>query len=181
MADENSNSDESYSAPGQDNFPPTMPSERANYDYGPQYSHPGQTPPGYGPLAPGHPQETTVLIVGILGLLICQIASPFAWSMGRKARREIKESNGQIRETTPLTIGYVLGIVGTALLGLIVAFFALFLVLGLIFAGSAHDIIKDGNYCISITGDGDERANLEERCQDENDPLKGFSLEGKPR
>ena len=31
--------------------------------------------PGYGPIAPDHPQATTVLVLGILGLVVCRAAS----------------------------------------------------------------------------------------------------------
>ncbi|WP_323791703.1 DUF4190 domain-containing protein [Nocardioides sp.] len=81
--------------------------------------------PQYGGYQPprDHPQATTILVVGILALVLCQLAGPFAWVMGGKARKEIQASNGQIGGLQQVTIGWILGIVSTALLilGVVVA------------------------------------------------------------
>ncbi len=81
--------------------------------------------PQYGGYQPprDHPQATTILVVGILALVLCQLAGPFAWVMGGRARKEIQASNGQIGGLQQVTIGWILGIVSTALLvvGLLVA------------------------------------------------------------
>lgn len=77
--------------------------------------------PGYGPTglpmwAPDHPQTTTVLLLGILGMAVCQVVAPFAWVMGSRVRKEIDASGGQIGGRSQVQIGYVLGIVGSCLL-----------------------------------------------------------------
>jgi uncharacterized membrane protein YjgN (DUF898 family) len=72
----------------------------------------------YGPMAPDHPQATTVLILGILGLVLCQVLSPFAWVMGTRVIREIDASGGTIGGRTNANAGRICGIVGTALIGL---------------------------------------------------------------
>jgi multisubunit Na+/H+ antiporter MnhB subunit len=77
------------------------------------------TPPPYN--APrDHPQTTTILILGILGLAVCQVLGPFAWSMGNKALREIDASNGQLGGRDTTNVGRILGIVATVILGVAV-------------------------------------------------------------
>jgi len=74
--------------------------------------------PGFGPMVPDHPQATTVLILGILGLVLCQVISPFAWVMGNRVIAEIDASNGQIGGRSSANAGRICGIVGTFLIGL---------------------------------------------------------------
>ena len=75
-----------------------------------------------------HPQSTTILILGICGLVLCQVLGPFAWSMGNKALREIDASQGQLGGRDMVNIGRILGIVATVLLGL--ALLAIVLLIG---------------------------------------------------
>ena len=75
-----------------------------------------------------HPQTTTILILGICGLVLCQVLGPFAWSMGNKALREIDASQGQIGGRDTINVGRILGIIATVLLGLGVLAFVVFLV-----------------------------------------------------
>jgi uncharacterized membrane protein YjgN (DUF898 family) len=65
-----------------------------------------------------HPQATTILILGILGLVLCQVLGPFAWSMGNKAIREIDASQGALGGRDTVNIGRILGIIATVLLAL---------------------------------------------------------------
>jgi hypothetical protein len=88
------------------------------------------TPPPYN--APrDHPQTTTILILGILGLALCQVLGPFAWSMGNKALREIDASNGQLGGRDTTNVGRILGIIATAILVLAVVSFLAVIVLAL--------------------------------------------------
>ncbi|MFL6155512.1 MAG: DUF4190 domain-containing protein [Marmoricola sp.] len=87
---------------------------------------PGYPYPGYGAfVAPNHPKATTALVLGLVSLiggfmcLIPVLASPFAWVIGVKARREISRSNGQLGGHGMATAGMVLGIIGTVLLALV--------------------------------------------------------------
>ncbi len=88
----------------------------------PQYGQPpyGQPPYGQPPVgyAPDHPKATTALVLGILGIVICGIIAPFAWRIGKQTLVEIDGSNGQLGGRGSAQAGYVLGIIGTVLLGL---------------------------------------------------------------
>jgi uncharacterized membrane protein YjgN (DUF898 family) len=85
----------------------------------PPYGPPGQFGgPPYAFMPPDHPQATTVLILGILGLVLCQVLSPVAWVMGNRVIAEIDASNGQIGGRSSANAGRICGIVGTILIGL---------------------------------------------------------------
>ncbi len=58
-----------------------------------------------------------MLILGILGLVLCQLISPFAWVMGNRVVAEIDASNGQLGGRSQANAGRICGIVGTFLLG----------------------------------------------------------------
>ncbi len=84
---------------------------------------PGYPPPGYpaqAPMqyAPEHPKATTSLVLGILGVVLCQVLAPFAWVVGKRTVNEIDASGGRLGGRGSAQAGYVLGIVGTVLLGL---------------------------------------------------------------
>jgi hypothetical protein len=96
-------------------------------------AYPPQYPPGYpaqAPIqyAPDHPKATTSLVIGILGVVLCQILGPFAWAMGKKTLDEIDASQGRLGGRGAAQAGYVLGIVGTVLLALGVLFFAVYVI-----------------------------------------------------
>lgn len=78
-----------------------------------------------------HPQGTTVLVLGILSLVVCQILGPFAWKIGSNALKEM-DSQPDVTWSNRgnITAGRILGIVSTVLM--LVG--ALFFVLWLIFA-----------------------------------------------
>lgn len=109
-----------YWAQGAQQGPPTPP---GGYGYPPPGSYP-QAPVQY---APDHPKATTVLILGILGVVLCQVLGPFAWVMGKRTMNEIDASQGRVGGRGAAQAGYVLGIVGTVLLGvtllILVAYF----------------------------------------------------------
>jgi len=61
---------------------------------------------------------TTILVLGILGLVCCAFLGPVAWIMGKGDMAKIK--TGEIaKEAEQLTnVGMILGIIGTVLLGI---------------------------------------------------------------
>lgn len=95
----------------------------------PQYGYPPYGPP------PDHPQATTILVLGLLGVVLCQLVAPFAWVMGKRALNEIDASNGTVGGRNSVMVGYICGIIGTvfialAVIGVIVWFVVLVAVLG---------------------------------------------------
>ncbi|MGV8907669.1 MAG: hypothetical protein ACOH1Y_01700 [Propionicimonas sp.] len=92
--------------------PPALPAvihDPVGYDYG--YGQP--------PAASDHPNATTSLVLGILALVLFPLLSPVAWYLAAKGRREMAAFPGRWRPSGSLTAGMVLGIIGTALLGLV--------------------------------------------------------------
>lgn len=117
-----------------ENPPPSAGQVPGAYPPPGQYP-PGQYPPGqygYQPAhqPPKHPQATTVLVLGILGLVLCQVVSPFAWSMGNKAQKEMLANPGAHSGDGEINAGRILGIIGTAILGLAILFFVALFVIG---------------------------------------------------
>jgi hypothetical protein len=76
---------------------------------------PYQQPYHYQP-PPDHPSATTVLVLGILGLVLCQLISPFAWVMGNRVVREIDGSRGAYGGRGVANAGRICGMVGTILI-----------------------------------------------------------------
>src|SRR5690606_3398997 len=99
--------------------------------YPPQYGNP------YSPYGPpqDHPQATTVLVLGILGLVLCQLCAPFAWFMGARVQKEIEASGGTMGGQGAAKAGYICGIIGTVLLLLYVL--AMVVVVVLMIVGAA--------------------------------------------
>lgn len=99
------------------------------------YQQPYQAAPyDYYPVLADHPQATTILVLGILGVVGLPIVAPFAWVMGNKARKEIQQ--GLYRENGSITAGWVMGIIGSVLLGLAVLFLILYLLIVVIIIGA---------------------------------------------
>ncbi|CAN5789495.1 hypothetical protein BH23ACT2_BH23ACT2_06430 [soil metagenome] len=98
----------------------------------------GPPPPGYGSYGTGgggyaypveHPQGTTILVLGILGLVICQVLGPVAWVMGNSAMAEIDANPAAYSNRGSIQAGRICGIIATVLTIAIVAFVVLALVL----------------------------------------------------
>lgn len=77
-------------------------------------------------------QSTTILVLGILGLIICGVLAPFAWVMGNKELEAIDAGRRPIENRGTANAGRILGIIGTVLLaiGIIVVIF-IFLFVGI--------------------------------------------------
>ena len=63
-------------------------------------------------------QATTILVLGILGLVICSILAPFAWVMGNKELEAIDAGRRPMDNRGTANAGRILGIIGTVLLGI---------------------------------------------------------------
>jgi hypothetical protein len=62
-------------------------------------------------------------VLGILGLVCCGVASPFAIWLGRKSMREIDASGGRVGGRGQAPAGFIMGIIGTALWVLALLFY----------------------------------------------------------
>ncbi|MGI9123778.1 MAG: DUF4190 domain-containing protein [Mycobacterium sp.] len=107
-------------------FDPNQPPYPAPYPPPPPGYYP--PPPGYPAPAyaqpPAHPQATTAIVLGILGLVLCGVAAPFALWLGRKSMTEIDASGGRLSGRGQAQAGFIMGIIGTVFLaiGLILVF-----------------------------------------------------------
>jgi hypothetical protein len=75
-----------------------------------------------------HPQGTTILVLGILGLVTCPILAVVAWVMGNGALREIDAAPGRYANRGNVAAGRICGIVGTCLSLAILAIYVVFAV-----------------------------------------------------
>ena len=123
---------------------PDQPDRPAYPQYGdPQYGDPQYGDPQYGypqtQHAPDHPRSTTALVLGILSVVLCQLIGPFAWQIGRRTLNEIDAAQGRLGGRGAAQAGYVLGIIGTALLGLALLYlaFIVVVVVGAVVYGNA--------------------------------------------
>jgi uncharacterized membrane protein YjgN (DUF898 family) len=89
-------------------------------------------PQGY----PEASQATTVLVLGILGLVVCGVLAPFAWVMGNRELEAIRAGRRPPENRSTANAGRILGIIGTVLIGLVVLFFIFVLGLGIAFSGA---------------------------------------------
>lgn len=89
------------------------------------------TPPQFPSQSGSYPeasQATTVLVLGILGIVICGILAPFAWVMGNRELEAIDAGRRPPENRGTANAGRILGIIGSVLLGLAVIVGLLFLV-----------------------------------------------------
>jgi len=89
---------------------PPLPPGQPPYAGQPYGGQPYAAPP------PNHAQATTVLVLGILSMVVCQVVGPFAWVMGNRVVREIDSSGGAVGGRTEANVGRILGIVATVLI-----------------------------------------------------------------
>lgn len=75
-------------------------------------------------------QAVTALVLGILGLVTCPVLGPFAWQIGQKELDAIDEGRRPAQNRGTANAGKILGIVGTALLGISLLVLVFFLVIG---------------------------------------------------
>jgi hypothetical protein len=99
--------------------------------YGTPPPPPGYGAPTYGAVPPQHRQAVTVLVLGILGLALCQVLGIPAWIMGNRVVREIDASGGAVGGRGLAQAGRICGIIATVFLAL-----ALLLVLGIAVFGT---------------------------------------------
>jgi hypothetical protein len=106
--------------PGQPGWGQQPPPPPGGQQWGGGYAPPPQGQYGY--VRQDHPRATTALVLGIVGLVLCGIAAPFAWRIGKGAMDDIDRSQATLGGRGQAQAGYVLGIIGTVLLVLSVLF-----------------------------------------------------------
>lgn len=114
--------------------PPPPPPPPPGFGGQPPYGMPGFGGPSN---VREHPSGTTVLVLGILGLVLgfacCLgfVLSPIAWAKGASARKEMQAAPG-ITWTNggQVTAGWVCGIIGTAFVALGVIAFVIIVAAG---------------------------------------------------
>lgn len=67
---------------------------------------------------PEDSQATVALVLGILSLVVCGILAPFAWNIGNKELAGIEAGRRDPANRGVAQAGWILGIIGTVLLGL---------------------------------------------------------------
>ena len=76
---------------------------------------------------------TTIFVLGLLSIFMCQILGPVAWMMGNGYRAECIESGREMNQLG--SVGRILGMVGTGLFAFnLVVVGMLFVVYGALFA-----------------------------------------------
>ena len=92
-------------------------------------------PPGPGYAQPNEPSAVTSMVLGILGLTVCGVLAPIAWSMGKKSLANIQAHPGMYAGEGMAKAGHIMGIIGTILLIVGVVFLIFwFMFLGAMFA-----------------------------------------------
>jgi len=77
---------------------------------------------------PEQSQATTALVLGIIGLVMCQVLGPFAWSMGNKEMQAIDAGRRTPDNRGTASAAKILGIIGTVFLAIEVIFLILIVV-----------------------------------------------------
>ena len=85
---------------------------------------------------PGDSQATTVLVLGILSLVLCQVLGPFAWVMGNNELAGIDAGRRPPQNRGTAQAGRILGIISTVLMIIGFAFLFIVLFIGLVGAAS---------------------------------------------
>jgi len=70
-------------------------------------------------------------VLGIIGVLLCGLAAPFAWWQGKSAEDAISGNPGRYGGKGMATTGKILGMVGVGLLVLGIIVFILVVVIGI--------------------------------------------------
>jgi uncharacterized membrane protein YjgN (DUF898 family) len=77
---------------------------------------------------PESSQATTVLVLGILGVVVCGILAPIAWAMGNTELEAIDSGRRPPENRGTANAGRILGIIGTVLLAIGIIFVILLFV-----------------------------------------------------
>ena len=68
---------------------------------------------------PRSSKATTILVIGIISIICCQIAGPVAWYMGRQELSQIRAGAVSMQDEGTAKIGMILGMISSILLMLV--------------------------------------------------------------
>ncbi len=96
-------------------YPPPPPGGPPGYY---PYPPPPYYPPGMGMAPPPRDDgdAVTIFVLGLCGLLVCQLLAPIAWVKGNTYRTTCRMMD--VQPNGLATAGWILGIIGTVILGL---------------------------------------------------------------
>jgi uncharacterized membrane protein len=106
------------------------PSEPNPYQQNPYQQNPYQQNP-YGQVPQPHPQGTTVLVLGIVGLVVCFIAGIVGLVIGNKALKEIDANPGAYNNRQNVVVGRILSIIGIVLQVIVIVGYLLIVVVAI--------------------------------------------------
>lgn len=85
---------------------------------------------------PEDSQAVLALVLGIIGLVACGVAGPFAWSIGNKELRAIDAGRRSPENRGMANAGKILGIISTVLLVLAVVGGVLFVLFAIVLSST---------------------------------------------
>ncbi|OLT42051.1 hypothetical protein BJF86_03120 [Serinicoccus sp. CNJ-927] len=86
-----------------------------------------------GPAGHHHPRGTLVIVLGVLAVAGVPVLGPVAWSVASRALREADSQPGPVVNRGQLVAGRTMGMIGTAVLALMVAVFVATVILVVLF------------------------------------------------
>lgn len=116
----------------QDGIPQDQPQQP--YPQQPYPQQPGQfpgqpaSPQQWGYAYPENSQAATALTLGLVGIVFCAIAAPFAWSIGNKELEAIDAGRRDPSKRDLANAGKILGIIGCVLAVLSIVIGVIFIV-----------------------------------------------------
>jgi hypothetical protein len=114
-------------------------------------TYPPQQPPYQG--YPEASQSTVILVLGILGLIVCQVLSPIAWYMGNQEVTAIDTGRRDPAGRGTANAGRILGIIGTVFLILgVVALFGFLIVALLVVSDSTSGSLGGVENAFGVLG-----------------------------
>ena len=88
-------------------------------------------------------QSTVILVLGIMGLLVCQVLAPIAWYMGSQEVTAIDIGRRDPAGRGTANAGRILGIIGTVFLIIGVIAFVFFLIVAFALADWTEGVVTD--------------------------------------
>ncbi len=129
---------------GPSDQPPFQPPGGGQAPYGqpPPYGQPSPygPPPGGAPFGQGPrenaPNAVLSLVLGIVGILICSLAAPFAWVLGKRAEEAVAANPGRYSGKEMATAGKILGIISTVLICVGIVVLIIFVIVAVVGSSS---------------------------------------------